>query len=66
MFFSTAGLTIAKDHARLASETANELIFLHDAIPAIWKFHEAERLERPEGWQKFNGAFFKGYRQLFT
>ena len=28
--FSTAGLTIAKDRARLASEMANELIFLHE------------------------------------
>jgi hypothetical protein len=33
--FSTAGLTLAKDRARLASETANELIFLHEALPAI-------------------------------
>jgi hypothetical protein len=31
--FSSAGLTIAKDHGRLAPQTANELIFLHDAIP---------------------------------
>jgi len=28
--FSTAGLTLAKDRARLASEMANELIFLHE------------------------------------
>jgi hypothetical protein len=33
--FSVAGLTIAKDRARMAPQTANELIFLHDAIPAI-------------------------------
>ncbi len=40
--FSTAGLTIAKDRARLASDTANELIFLHDALPAIQKYQEAQ------------------------
>jgi hypothetical protein len=39
--FSTAGLTIAKDRARLASHTANELIFLHDVLPAIAKFEGA-------------------------
>jgi len=42
--FSTAGLTIAKDRARLASDTANELIFLHDALPAIRRFHETQRV----------------------
>ncbi len=41
--FFIAGLTIAKDHARLASDTANELIFLYDALPAIHKFFETER-----------------------
>ncbi len=39
--FSVAGLTIAKDRARLASDTANELIFLHDALPGIQKYFEA-------------------------
>lgn len=33
--FSIVGLTIAQDHARLACDTAIELIFLHDALPAI-------------------------------
>jgi hypothetical protein len=34
--FSVAGLTITNDRARMAPQTAaNELIFLHDAIPAI-------------------------------
>jgi len=37
--FSVAGLTIAKDRARLASGTANDLIFLHEAIPAIEKYN---------------------------
>ena len=39
--YSVAGLTIAKDRARLASDTANELIFLHDALPGIQKYFEA-------------------------
>jgi hypothetical protein len=42
--FSTAGLTIAKDRARLASDTANELTFLHNALPAIRRFHETQRV----------------------
>ena len=42
--FSTACITIAKDHARLASQTANELIFLHDALPALHKLHQSDRL----------------------
>jgi hypothetical protein len=42
--FSTVGLTIAKDRARLASDTANKLIFLHDALPAIRWFVESQRL----------------------
>jgi hypothetical protein len=42
--FSVARLTIAKDRARLASDTANELIFLHDALPGIQKYYEAERV----------------------
>jgi hypothetical protein len=33
--FSTAGLTIAKDRARLDPDRANELVFLHDSIPAL-------------------------------
>jgi hypothetical protein len=33
--FSVAGLTIAKDRARMDSQTANKMIFLHDTIPAI-------------------------------
>ena len=36
--FSTAGLTIAKDRARLVSERANELVFLHDSLPEIEKY----------------------------
>ena len=40
--FSVAGLTIAKDRARLAPNTAHELIFLHDAIPALRRFEESK------------------------
>jgi hypothetical protein len=43
--FSVADLTRAKDRARLASDTANELIFLHDALPGIQKYYEAARVE---------------------
>jgi hypothetical protein len=38
MCFEMQGLTIAKDRARLNPQTANELVFLHDAIPAIREF----------------------------
>ena len=41
--FSSAGLTIAKDRARLAPQTANELVFLHDALPAIKKYEQSQR-----------------------
>jgi hypothetical protein len=41
--FSTAGLTIAKDHARLESDRANELVFLHDCIPSLECYDEALR-----------------------
>lgn len=33
--FSVAGITIAKERAQLNPEHAGELIFLHDATPAI-------------------------------
>jgi len=39
--FSSAGLTIAKDRARLESTRANELVFLHEGIPALRKYKEA-------------------------
>jgi hypothetical protein len=39
--FSTAGLTIVKDRARLDSERANELVFLHDSIPELEKYYKA-------------------------
>jgi hypothetical protein len=37
--FSTAGLTISKERARLESSRANELVFLHDSGPALEKYH---------------------------
>jgi len=37
--FSTAGLTIAKDRARLEASRANELVFLHDSVPALKKYN---------------------------
>ena len=39
--FSSAGLTIAKDRAWLESTHANELVFLHEGIPALRKYKEA-------------------------
>jgi hypothetical protein len=41
--FSSAGLTMAKDCARLAPETANELVFLHEALPVVRKFEGDQR-----------------------
>jgi len=41
--FSNAGLTIAKDRASLAPDTASELAFLHDAILALDKYHASLR-----------------------
>jgi hypothetical protein len=40
--FSVAGLMIVKDCSRLAPNTAHELIFLHDAIPALRRFKESK------------------------
>ena len=36
--FSVAGLTISKDRAWLASDVANELVFLHDTLPEVKKY----------------------------
>jgi len=33
--FSTAGLTIAKDRARLTPDNAEMLVFLHDNLPVV-------------------------------
>ena len=43
--FSVAGLTISKDRARLASDVANELVFLHDALPGVQKYYEAQNVQ---------------------
>ncbi len=65
--FSVAGLQIAKDSARLASDTANELIFLHDAMgfKNILKHNtfEASSSKRRRGRGR---AFFAGHWQLFS
>ena len=37
--FSTAGLSIAKDRARLEASRANKLVFLHESVPALKKYH---------------------------
>jgi hypothetical protein len=39
--FSTAGLTIAKDRARLEASRANELVFLHESVPSLNKYNAA-------------------------
>jgi hypothetical protein len=41
--FSAVGLTIAKDRARLDPDRANELVFLHDCIPALMRYNEFVR-----------------------
>ena len=38
--FSAAGLTIAKDRARLDPDRANEVVFLHDNIPALENYNK--------------------------
>jgi hypothetical protein len=38
--FSVAGLTIAKDRARLDPANANELVFLHEAGKALKRYEE--------------------------
>jgi len=43
--FSVAGLTISKDRVRLASDVANELVFLHDALSGVQKFYEAQNVQ---------------------
>ena len=35
--FLTAGITIAKDRARLDTANANELVFLHESLPIKYK-----------------------------
>jgi hypothetical protein len=35
----TAGLTIAKDRAQLEASRANELVFLHESVPALNKYN---------------------------
>jgi hypothetical protein len=41
-YFSREGLTIAEDRESLALDTANELIFLQDALHGIQKYFEAQ------------------------
>ncbi len=40
--FSTTGITIAKERSRLDPHNAAELIFLHDALPAIKKYEASQ------------------------
>ena len=37
--FSSAGLTIAKERSRLDPATANELVFLHETLPAVERYN---------------------------
>jgi len=43
--FSVAGPTISKERARLASDVANELAFLHDSLPVVQKYYEAQNVQ---------------------
>jgi hypothetical protein len=38
--FSVAGITIANDRARLLPKSANELLFLHEALVSIKRYEE--------------------------
>jgi len=40
--FSVADLTISKDRMQLSSDDANEMVFLHDALPGVQKYYEAQ------------------------
>jgi hypothetical protein len=40
-FFSVAGITIANDQARLLPESANELLFLHEALVSVKRYEES-------------------------
>ena len=41
--FTSAGLTIAKDRARLLPSRADELVFLHDSLPALKRYNDGMR-----------------------
>jgi len=47
--FSTAGLTIAKERAWLESSRANELVFLHESIPALLTYQATMRARNHRG-----------------
>jgi len=47
--FSTAGLTIAKERARLESSRANELVFLYESIPALLTYQATMRARNHRG-----------------
>jgi len=36
---------ISKDRARQVSDVANELVFLHDALPGVQKYYEAQNVQ---------------------
>lgn len=39
--FSTAGITIANERAKLDPKDAGDLVFLHDAVPAMRKYNRS-------------------------
>jgi hypothetical protein len=39
--FSIAGITIAKEQSRLSPENAGDLVFIHDAVPALKRYENS-------------------------
>jgi hypothetical protein len=39
--FSTAGITIAKERSRLSPTSVGELVFIHDAVPALERYENS-------------------------
>jgi len=38
------------NRAQLASDVANELLFLHDALPGVQKYYEAQNIQNVLYW----------------
>jgi hypothetical protein len=64
--FSVASLTIAKDRARLASDTANELIFYMEPCLGLKNVLKHNAFEAGTSKRGRGRGFFAGCWQLFN